>query len=265
MTLPKSLKRLNYQTFAGCKLLENINFAKDGTLEEIGPYAFWQCKELRKITLPEGLSKIEKYAFYDCGKLDNVSVPSTLTDSGEYAFDGTPWYSELADDYVVVGDGVLIKCNIAASSLDLSGKGIKTIGGCVFRNSTYYGGVDSYGVATSYGYAQAEMIEKLVIPEGVKKIGNSAFDACSITELTLPSTLEYIGDYAFYNAILWKSDEISGNVVFTDVDMTNCKNSPASAVMPLRNATDLRKSSCPQMKWKSAHMLFSRRKQWSTS
>ena len=223
VTLPKSLKRLNYQTFAGCKLLENINFAKDSAIEEIGPYAFWQCKELRKITLPEGLSKIEKYAFYDCGKLDNVSVPSTLTDSGEYAFDGTPWYSELADDYVVVGDGVLIKCNIAASSLDLSGKGIKTIGGCVFRNSTYYGGVDSYGVATSYGYAQAEMIEKLVIPEGVKKIGNSAFDACSITELTLPSTLEYIGDYAFYNAILWKSDEISGNVVFTDVDMTNCK------------------------------------------
>ena len=90
--------------------------------------------------------------------------------------------------YSAGNDGFLIKCNIAASLLDLSGKGIKTIGGCVFRNSTYYGGVDSYGVATSYGYAQAEMIEKLVIPEGVKKNGNSAFDACSITELTFQMT-----------------------------------------------------------------------------
>lgn len=224
VNLPKSLERLNYQVFAGCKLLEKVNFSDGGALSEIGPYAFWQCNELRSISLPEGLQKIERYAFYACEKLRSVSVPSTLMSSDEYAFDGTPWYSELSDDYVVVGDGVLIKCNVAASALDLSGKGIKAIGGAVFRNSIYYGNVDSYGAATSYGYAQAEMLEKIVIPEGVTRIDSAAFDTCSLTGVSLPSTLEYIGDYAFYNAVLWTSDEISGDVIFTDVDMTKCTN-----------------------------------------
>lgn len=223
VTLPKSLEKLNYQTFAGCKLLEKVNFAEGGDLKTIGMYAFWQCGELRNISLPDGLEKLERYAFYSCSKLGNVSVPSTLKSCGEYVFDGTPWYKELSDDYAVVGDGILLKCNAPASGLNLSGKGIKTIGGAVFRNTGAYDGTDSYGAATDYGYAQADVVEKIVIPEGVVRIEAYAFDSCWLTKLDIPSSLEYIGDHAFENAILWSSDELNGNVIFTDVDLDKCK------------------------------------------
>lgn len=224
VTMPKSLKTLNYQTFAGCKLLEKVNFAEGGALKTIGLYAFWQCGELREIVLPEGLEAIERYAFYSCSKLDKISLPSTLKSCSEYVFDGTPWYKELSDDYVVAGDGVLLKCNVPASALDLSGKGIKTIGGAVFRNTNAYDGTDSYGAATDYGYAQADVVDKITIPEGVVRIEAYAFDSCWLTKLDVPATLEYIGDHAFENAVLWSSDELNGNVIFTDVALDKCEN-----------------------------------------
>ena len=45
-----------------------------------------------------------------------------------------------------------------------------------------------------------DLIKEIVIPKGVTSIGNSAFLHCYFLEsITLPNTLETIGDYAFYN------------------------------------------------------------------
>lgn len=49
------------------------------------------------------------------------------------------------------------------------------------------------------------LLDTVVLPEGLKKIGAFAFDRCdSLKAVELPSTLEEIGDYAFYNAGLSK-------------------------------------------------------------
>ena len=41
-------------------------------------------------------------------------------------------------------------------------------------------------------------IKSVIIPEGVKKIGASAFSYCAnLTSVTIPKTVEVIGNYAF--------------------------------------------------------------------
>ena len=53
---------------------------------EIGPMAFSGWKELRRITLPEGLLKICHNAFSGCENLDKVFLPDGLTELGDFAF-----------------------------------------------------------------------------------------------------------------------------------------------------------------------------------
>lgn len=63
---------------------------------------------------------------------------------------------------------------------------------------------DSY----SLGY-----IEKIIVPEGVKRIENSCFSQCSgLTEITLPSTLKEIGDSAFWECGLLSKIRIPDSV-----------------------------------------------------
>ncbi len=51
--------------------------------------------------------------------------------------------------------------------------------------------------AFAYTMESAATDVSLIIPEGVKKIGNYAFSKCKVANLTLPKSLETIGDQAF--------------------------------------------------------------------
>lgn len=225
VTLSHALTELPFQCFAQCTLLDTINTADCPNLETISPYAFWNCSSLKKITFAEGLKNIRNYAFYSCSKLYQVTIPSTLTGAGAYAFDLTPFYEELSDDYVIVGDGVLIKCNRTAAYLDLSDKGIKTIGGAVFRNSRdFYEGTDDYGATTDYGYAQASYLQTLYLPEGIVRVEDSAFAGTGVMDITIPTTLEYIGANAFRECIQFGYNTKTGDYAYPDVDLSRCPN-----------------------------------------
>ena len=51
-----------------------------------------------------------------------------------------------------------------------------------------------------YAFNRLEDVERITLPEGVKKIGASAFEFCkSLTTLSLPSTVESVGKDAFIN------------------------------------------------------------------
>jgi hypothetical protein len=57
---------------------------------------------------------------------------------------------------------------------------------------------DALGI-TSVAYKNYNL-RKIILPAGLKKIGNIAFQYCeALEEINIPSTIEHIGDNAFYN------------------------------------------------------------------
>lgn len=58
------------------------------TVTEIGEEAFgYYCGSLRKVELPESLSKIGKRAFRNCVNIKRIIIPTSVTNVGEEAFD----------------------------------------------------------------------------------------------------------------------------------------------------------------------------------
>lgn len=52
----------------------------------IGKDAFRDCKHLRSIRLPAGLTRIDDQAFFNCGALETVEIPDTVTYIGFWCF-----------------------------------------------------------------------------------------------------------------------------------------------------------------------------------
>lgn len=195
VVLPSTLETLGEASFANCTAISVFDLTKT-SIKEIDENAFDSCTELKQIKLPETLESIGDQAFFGCDKLYDMNIPEKVSYIGAFALNFTPWYAEIDDDYKIVGDGILIKCNVSGEALDLSGKGIKHIGSSAFR---------SVGASEDDGYKYASSLSSLNIPEGVITIGNYAFAGCSLDSVTLPTTLESIGDEAF-NSVLKNGD-----------------------------------------------------------
>ena len=207
--LSPALTGIGSWAFSQCQKLEILDIENCEKLEFIGDYAFSGCVMLTSFTIPEGTREIGKLAFYGCSRLTDITIPATVEKVDFAAFNYTPWYQERSEDYLIVGDGVLIKCAAHPLYLDLSGKGIKYIGSAFWN-------AELSGYASEYGYKYASELESVVIPEGVTTIGVSAFEGCyKLQTVTLPSTLERIEESAFYVY----TDAYSSQ---TEISLENC-------------------------------------------
>ena len=186
------LEEIESWAFAQCTSLEKVSFDAVTELREIGDYVFVGCSLLRSIVIPEGVDRIGVYAFYNCGRLSEVTIPSTFEVVDYGALNYTRWYQEKNDDYLIVGDGVLIKVTVHPSVLDLSGKGIKMIGAMAFYNA------EAKNEAVAYGYKYASLLKTITIPEGVREIGKYAFAGCfALEEIILNQDITRIDQHAF--------------------------------------------------------------------
>ena len=190
--LSTELEKIGSWAFSQCSSLETVSFEGVSKLSEIADYAFTGCTMLRSIEIPEGVRRIGILAFYDCSRLSSVTIPESVEAVDFGALNYTRWYQDRNDDYLIVGDGVLIKCTVHPSSLDLTGKGIKMIGGTAFYNAA------ANDEAAVYGYKYADVLENVVIPEGVREIGKSAFAGCiNLKNITLNKDVVRVDDSAF--------------------------------------------------------------------
>ena len=88
VSLPNTIKYINWSAFSGCTSLTSITFA-DGTnsLISIGSEAF-SATAISSLNIPEGLKTLETHAFANMGQVTEITLPSTLTKVGENLFEG---------------------------------------------------------------------------------------------------------------------------------------------------------------------------------
>lgn len=125
-------------------------------------------------------TQIPTGAFFQCLSITEINLNADITSIGAYAFYGTSWYSGLKDEFVIVGDGVLIKYNGTKSGVILPDN-VKVIGGSAFYNNTN--------------------VSDVVLHNRIKKINSRAFEGCSkLLALTIPESVTSIGEEAIPDA-----------------------------------------------------------------
>lgn len=86
VSLPASVTEIRARAFENCRKLRTIDFASSSQLTTIGDWAFYNCHNLRNLSLPEGLTNIGDAAFYGCHYLSEITLPSSILSICDNAF-----------------------------------------------------------------------------------------------------------------------------------------------------------------------------------
>ena len=153
--------------------------------------------------IPEGVTRLEEYSFMWCGGPVSVSLPSSLLSIGSYAFCGCEGITSLfiPKNVTDIGSGITAYCpDITSIKVD--------------PENRYYSSPDNCNaIINTLNNTLVAGCKESVIPSGVKRIGDYAFDGCSgLTTLTTPAGLTDIGDFAFNGCSGLKSVDISKGV-----------------------------------------------------
>ena len=187
--------------FYNCSNIKSVTLPD--TLSRIGQYAFNYCTSLESITLPESLVSIGEYAFQGCSSLLSVTLPEGLTAIENYTFSNCENLSSIniPDSVTSIGERAFSYC-YKLSDLYL-GVGIETIGSYAFDECSSLGQIvfsDKLVSIGTYAFEDCSGITSITVPPSVKNIGSSAFRGCSSLEsITLPFVGSSLVDPSYTN------------------------------------------------------------------
>ena len=169
------------------------------TVIGIGDYCFREAPYLRKVELPNTITYVGNEAFESDTLLKELNLPESIEWAGLGAFQ----YSGFEH----------ISIPASAANWDMSG-----FQGCPFLTQINF--AKNLKIIPERMFFGCDMLETVVFPDSLKTIGLGAFSACSelkhitlpeglieiqmgafidapLEELTIPSTVQFIGSYAF--------------------------------------------------------------------
>lgn len=219
--IPESVKDIETTIFANCRKLQKVQILTK-QIDGIPDNTFDGCSLLKEVNLPSSVKYLGKSAFYDTQSLEQLDIPSSCTEIGSNCF----YYSGLT--YIKIPDGVTeLKGEMFANCNNLETVDLpQTLSN--FDKKAFYGcsklkvinipnGITEISSQCfSYCISLAEVIfpntlkcintdafsncsslKRICIPEGTTLVDSQAFYGCYISELSLPSTLQKIGGWAF--------------------------------------------------------------------
>ncbi len=173
----------------------------DRPITGIGDFAFYMCRSLTSVTIPDSVTTIGKGAFNYCSSLTSVTIPDSVTTIGEWAF---RYCSSLTS--VTIPDSVTTIGSFAFSDCDsltsvTIGDSVTTIGEEAFSGCSSLISVtipDSVTRIGYYAFADCSSLTSVTIGDSVTTIGWHAFNGCSsLISITIPDSVTTIGDSAF--------------------------------------------------------------------
>ncbi len=197
VTMSSLQKTIPSRTFSGCVNLRIIQLPYGIT--SVGSQAFNGCSSLTYMEIPDSVTTIGTEAFQNCSALSEIRISRNLRSLGFHAFRGTAWYANQTDEFVTVGDKILIKYNGIAETVEVP-LGITQITDA-FEDNIFPIEVILPSSLTSVGphaFSGCRNLERIEIPVSVRSIGESAFRGCShLNNVTLPERLTQMGTSAF--------------------------------------------------------------------
>lgn len=204
--LPSTVTSIGNSAFYACSSL--TQFTVPSSVTSIGEYTFFNCQALKEITIPNGLKTIGNFAFYQCTLLKEISLPKAVTFIGERAFDrcfalNDVWYDGTLEDKGKIDIGAY------NSALDQA-------------NWHYVYKDDVFTFTVSNGEAiitacKTDASGEITVPHTIADctvvaINDKVFNGCSaITQINIPSSVEYIGNNVFDGCSALERIEVDKN------------------------------------------------------
>lgn len=200
--LPDSISDIASQAFYGCSKLSEINIP-DG-ISSIGSNAFAGCRSITNIAIPDGVARIEDGTFRACTSLSSVAIPDSVTAIGKEAFYNCTGLisASIPNSVATIGSMAFYSC----SSLEKVNIGnLENWCGITFENS----GSNPLSNGASL-YVSNEPVTQLYVPSGIDSIHAYAFYNCtSLTSIDVPESVTSIGEAAFFECTNVSSLDIS--------------------------------------------------------
>lgn len=223
--------------------VDNVLFSRSGSLDYYSPLkpdetytvpegitsiatmAFARSDNLKKVILPEGITRIERYAFFESG-LYEIAIPETVTALEPGTFFSCNSLAKLVIPASVTTFGASLLSNVEGTVIygeeGSAAQSWAAENGYVFRNmnaewdksGTYGDNIEWYlsedGVLTIDGAGamenlaqvpwsdSASMIRTVVFSDDITSVAQNAFESCqNLTSVSLPENLISIGNSAF--------------------------------------------------------------------
>ncbi len=162
-TVKDGTKYIHASAFYGCRSLTAVSIPQ--TVIQIGSGAFVGCTALTSVSLPSGVTRIAMGTFAECTALTSVSAPGvTVID------DGNSYYAT---------SGAFAGCTALTS---LVTGGLESIGVYAFYGCTSLVSLELTDMLTSigsYAFCGCTSLERMRIPSSVTKVGYNVFDGCT--------------------------------------------------------------------------------------
>ena len=166
---------------------------------------------IEKVTIPSTVRRSGKSAFNSCSKLKSLNIPASVQVIEDFAFTNcqnlTSFTCDSNNGYFSISNGVLYNKNKtkvisvpAAKEVTLAST-VTEIGGYSFyynKNITSIVIPASVTTISEGAFGDCHNLKNVTIKGSkLKKIDAFAFYWCNLSEISLPSSVDYIGNYAF--------------------------------------------------------------------
>ena len=165
----------------------------DGThgnakITSIADYAFQNNSKITNLTIPNTITKIGSYAFEHCPKLKSIFIPKSVLSIGTRAF---------SEDYevnmvVVDVDNPVYDSRDNCNAINVTGSNTLIFG---YKDTVIPNSITTIG---TYAFYDVRNRENLDIPYGVKTLEKNSFFWSKIASISIPSSVESIGNHAMY-------------------------------------------------------------------
>ena len=191
------------------------NDGKKYSVTGIGMRAFYKCKELKSVIMPNSIASIGDSAFYRCEGLTSVKIPKSVNSIGNGAFSYCDKFTDIifeSDITLSEADLYFVKKGIKYTVMDK--KTVKVMPNKIIRMETILMPDPNSEDPDNPDYIEVEEEEEdyscledsiVVIPETltvgntftVTSIGGIAGYCAHVKSVTIPNTVTSIGNYAF--------------------------------------------------------------------
>jgi hypothetical protein len=160
-----------------------------GTVTKIGDFAFFSCGNLTNLTIPNSVIRLGNSALSACTSLPGMTIPASVTS---------------------IGSNVFYTTSLTAITVDPNNPAYSSLAGVLFNQDQTVlvqcplGKTGSYtipGTVTNLGISAffACLLANITIPTNVTTLADNVFGSCyGLTSIAIPSSVTSIGNSDFY-------------------------------------------------------------------